>query len=164
MKRFLTGLMAIAALLVLSANVNVASAQNNDEAMLKQLVREWSDAAMQGDISALDRIQARTFQINLLDSTQDSTSKGRPRTMTLTNGTLKAALQSRDMSIERWTNDDVRVTFRGNTATVTGRSTLTNAKYKGMDFSGEWQWTDKFVKQKDGSWKAVASQARRIKK
>lgn len=151
MKRFLTGLLAIAALFVLSANVNVISAQNNDEARLKKLVDEWSDAAKRGDINTLERIQASTF-------------KGNAQGIQFNNRMLRSALQSREMSIEGWNNNDVTVVFKGNTATVNGRSTLTNAKYKGMDFSGEWQWTDRFVKQKDGSWRAVSSQARRIKK
>lgn len=151
MRRFLTSVLAIAALLVLSPSVKTISAQNNDEARLKQLVSEWADAAKRGDVQTLDRIQASSFR----GSAQGIAFNGR---------TLRAALQSGQMSVGGWTVDNVTVRIKGSSATVSGRSTLTNAKYKGMDFSGEWDWTDRFVKQKDGSWRAVSSQARRVKK
>ena len=60
--------------------------------------------------------------------------------------------------------DEVRVRTRGNEAMVTGRSTLSNATYKGRDFSGNYEWVDQFVKEKDGSWRAVSSHAKLIKK
>lgn len=151
MRRFLTGMLAIAALLVLSPSVKTVSAQSNDEAELKRLVSEWAEAAKRGDVSTLDRIQASTFR----GSAQGIGFNGR---------TLRAALQSGQMSVEGWTIEGVAVRIKGSSATVSGRSTLTNAKYKGMDFSGEYKWTDRFVKQKDGSWRAVSSQARRVKK
>jgi len=58
----------------------------------------------------------------------------------------------------------VKVEVRGNSAVVTGKSTLTNAVFMGDDYSGEYEWTDRFVKQRDGTWRAVSSQSRRVKK
>jgi ketosteroid isomerase-like protein len=150
MKRFLTGLLTIVALLFLSLNGMVVSAQNNDEATLKELVREWANAVVHGDLNKLDKIQDDSF-------------KGNAQGIGFNKKALRVALQSQQMVIAAWTIDDVKVKITGNTAVVSGRSTLTNAKYKGQDFSGEWEWTDRFVKQKDGTWRAVNSQSKRIK-
>lgn len=151
MKRFLTGMLAITMLFVLSLNGGGASAQNNDEAVLTELVREWANAVVHGDLNKLDQIQASSF-------------KGNAQGIGFDKRMLRAALQSKQMEIAAWSIDDVKVKITGNTAVVSGRSTLTNAKYKGQDFSGDWEWTDRFVKQKDGTWRAVSSQAKRVKK
>jgi len=65
--------------------------------------------------------------------------------------------------VAAWTIDDLKVSIRGNSASVTGRSKLSNAIFMGKDYSGEYEWTDRFVKQRDGSWRAVSSQSKRLK-
>lgn len=67
-----------------------------------------------------------------------------------------AALKSGLASAEGWSVEDLQVVTDGSTAEVKGRSTLTKCIYNGQDFSGVWEWTDKFARQKDGSWKAVS--------
>ena len=78
---------------------------------------------------------------------------------------LREAIRSGQMKVASWdcNNDDMKVSVRGNAATVTGRCTLSNAVYMGKDFSGGWDFTDRFVKQKDGGWRAVSSQAKRVR-
>jgi ketosteroid isomerase-like protein len=132
-------------------NIDRNTQRNDDEATLKELVRDWANAVVQRDFSRMDRIQAAEF-------------KGSAQGISFNPRMLKAALQSQELSISGWTVEDVKVRITGNTAVVTGRSMLTNAKYKGMDFSGAWDWSDRFIKQKDGSWRAVSSQARMVKK
>ena len=68
------------------------------------------------------------------------------------------------MKVAAWTMEDVKVSVKGNSAVVTGKSTLTTATYMGQDFSGEYEWTDRFVRQRDGGWRAVSSQSKRVKK
>lgn len=123
----------------------------DDEAALTQLVREWADAVVHGDIQKLDRIEGENFR---------GASEGKSFDKRL----LHESLRSGAMKVAAWTIDDVKVSVRGSAAIVTGRSKLTNATFMGKDFSGEYEWTDHFVKQKDGSWRAVSSQSKRVKK
>lgn len=123
----------------------------NDEAALKQLVNEWADAAVHGDVTKLEKFVDINFRGN---------SEG----ISFNKKMLLDAIRSGQMKVAAWTIDVTRVSIRGNAATVTGRSTLSNAVYMNKDFSGEYEWTDRFVKQKDGSWRAVSSQSKRARK
>jgi ketosteroid isomerase-like protein len=125
--------------------------QENDEEALKQLVREWADAAVHRDVQTLDRIQADNFS---------GTIEGR----NFGKRMLREALRSGVMKVAAWTIEDVKVTVKGNSAVVTGKSTLTNAVFMGDDYSGEYEWTDRFVKQPNGEWRAVTSHSKRVKK
>jgi ketosteroid isomerase-like protein len=125
--------------------------QQDDEERLKELVREWADAAVHGDVQKLDRIQADNFS---------GSTDGR----SINKRLLREALRSGAMKVAAWTIEDVKVRITGNTAVVTGKSTLTNAVFMGDDYSGEYEWTDRFVKQKDGTWRAVSSQSKRVKR
>ena len=127
------------------------SVQQNDEEALKQLVREWADAAVHGDVRTLDRIQADNFS---------GEAEGRKFGKRM----LREALRSGVMKVASWTVEDVKVSVKGNSAVVTGKSTLTNAVFMGDDYSGEYEWTDRFVKQPNGEWRAVTSQSKRVKK
>jgi ketosteroid isomerase-like protein len=49
----------------------------------------------------------------------------------------------------------------GNAAVVTGRDEV-KAKFKDVDVSGSYRWTDTWVKDKSGSWRCVASHGSRI--
>ena len=125
--------------------------QQNDEEALKQLVRQWADAAVHADVQTLDRIQADNFS---------GSSEGR----NFGKQTLRAALRSGAMKVASWTIEDVKVSIKGNSAVVTGKSTLTNAVFMGDDYSGEYEWTNRFVRQPNGQWRAVNSQSKRVKK
>jgi ketosteroid isomerase-like protein len=125
--------------------------QENDEEALKELVRQWADAAVHADVQTLDRIQADNFS---------GSSEGR----NFGKRMLREALRSGVMKVASWTIEDVKVEVRGSSAVVTGKSTLTNAVFMGDDYSGEYEWTNRFVKQKDGTWRAVSSQSKRVKK
>lgn len=113
-------------------------------------MREWADAVVRGDIRKLEQIEGENFR---------GASEGKSFDKKL----LHTSLRSGAMKVAGWTIDDVKVSIRGNAATVTGHSKLTNATYMGNDFSGEYEWTDHFVKQKDGSWRAVSSQSKRVR-
>jgi ketosteroid isomerase-like protein len=122
-----------------------------DEAALTQLVREWADAVVHGDLQKLERIEDDSFT---------GASEGKD----FKKRELHEALKSGMMKVAGWTVEDVKVSVRGNSAAVSGRSKLTNAVFMGKDFSGDYEWTDHFVKRKDGSWRAVSSQSHRVKK
>ncbi|MCA1593873.1 MAG: DUF4440 domain-containing protein [Acidobacteria bacterium] len=119
--------------------------------MLKQLVSEWADAVVHADVNKLDKFDTDDF-------------KGSSEGINYNKKMLREALKSGLMKIASWTIEDVKVEVRGNSAVVSGHSELVNATYMGKDFSGKYEWTDRFVKQKDGAWRAVSSQSKRIKK
>jgi len=125
--------------------------QQDDEERLKELAREWADAVVHADLQRLDRIHADNFS-------------GRTEGRSFNKQELRAALRSGLMKVAAWTIEDVKVEVKGNSAVVTGKSTLTNAVFMGDDYSGEYEWTDRFVRQKDGTWRAVSSQSKRVKK
>ena len=125
--------------------------RENDEEALKELVRQWADAAVHADVQTLDRIQADNFS---------GSSEGR----NFGKRMLREALRSGVMKVAAWTIEDVKVSVKGNSAVVTGKSTLTNAVFMGDDYSGEYEWTNRFVKQPNGEWRAVTSQSKRVKK
>jgi hypothetical protein len=122
---------------------------SNDEEALKKLVHEWAMCTVQGNAQDLEKIMAENF-------------RGNAENISFDKRMLLEALRSGQMKVADWTIEDVKVSVKGNSASATGRSTLTNAKYMGNDFSGKWVWTDRFVKQRDGSWRAVSSQSKRI--
>ena len=146
--------------LILIAAVCIAFGQKDrnrmatgaDEDALKRLIHEWADAAVHGDLAKLEKIAAENFS---------GTAEG----ISFKKKMLHDAIKSGQMKVARWDCDNagMKVSIRGSSAVVTGRCTLSNATYMGKDFSGDWDFTDHFVKQKDGSWRAVNSQAKRIR-
>jgi ketosteroid isomerase-like protein len=152
MKRPLVAVLVTTAFLIFSPMiVSAGYYQGDEEAALKEMVRELANAAVNSDLNKLDRMQTDDF-------------RGNAHGIGFDKKMLRAALQSREMVVATWSVYDVIVKITGNTAAVTGRSTLTNAKYKGMDLSGDWEWSNRFVKQRGGGWRIINSQAKLIKK
>lgn len=152
MKSALTIALMAATLLSLSPGVALVSAQNRtDEQVLGEMVREWANAVVHGDLATLEKINDANF-------------KGSAAGIPFNNKMLRESIRSKTMEVASWTIADVKIRITGNAAEVSGHSTLANAKYMGQDYSGDWEWIDRFVKQRDGTWKAVSSQARRLKK
>ena len=125
----------------------------NDEDALKQFVREWADAVVHFSPNSPAK----------LDRFTDDNFKGSAEGLSFNRKMLVEALKSGQLKVASWNcaSDDMRVNVRGSSAEVTGRCTLSNALYMGKDFSGGWDFTDRFVKLKDGTWRAVSSQAKR---
>jgi hypothetical protein len=69
-------------------------------------------------------------------------------------------LRSADFECQALTTDDVQVRIYGNTALIIGRAHF-KATYKGRDVSGEFWYTDVWVR-RAGRWQNVASQATRL--
>jgi len=146
MKRTLlvVGVLIAAASQVLGQRTTIPNRKiNKDEEALKQVVQELTEAIAQGDLEKLDRLQADEF-------------KGEGAGLSLSKKVLHDAIRSGDAKVSSWTVDNLEVTVRGSSAVVTGRCKLTGATYRGRDYSGSYHWTGRFVKQKDGSWRAVS--------
>ena len=146
----------VAVMVIAAASLGLGQKNTtNDEDALKQLVREWADAVVHFSPSNPSKLERFT----------DDNFRGSAEGISFNRKMLTDALRSGQMKVASWncSNDDMKVSVRGNAASVTGRCTLSNAVYMGKDFSGGWDFTDRFVKQKDGSWRAVSSQAKRIR-
>ena len=145
MRTLLVAAMVIAAAsLVLGQKTTTPNRKiNKDQEALKQVVQELTEAIAQGDLPKLDRLQADEF-------------KGEGAGLSLPKKVLHDAIRSGDAKVSSWTVDNLEVTVRGSSAVVTGRCKLTGATYRGRDYSGSYRWTGRFVKQKDGSWRAVS--------
>ena len=146
----------VAVMVIAAASLGLGQKNTtSDEDALKQLVREWADAVVHFSPSNPSKLERFT----------DDNFRGSAEGLSFNRKMLTDALRSGQMKVASWncSNDDMKVSVRGNAATVTGRCTLSNAVYMGKDFSGGWDFTDRFVKQRDGSWRAVSSQAKRIR-
>jgi ketosteroid isomerase-like protein len=122
----------------------------NDEETLKQLINEWADAVVHADLAKLERIEDDNF-------------RGSAEGLSFNKKMFLSALRSGQVKVAAWTMDEMKVSVRGNMAMAKGRSTLSNATYMGKDFSGQYEWEDRFTKQRDGNWRAVSSQSKRVR-
>lgn len=124
------------------------AAGGNAEQTLMQIEQELLDALLKGDTSAGERHMADTYVFTAPDG--DVQDKAR----------FIADMKSGDLKIESSTNEDMKVQVHGDAAVVTYRST-DKGSYKGNDLSGQYRWTDVFVK-RNGRWQLVAGQGTRI--
>ena len=126
---------------------DLANAPPTDEnqvlADLKQLEQVWTKANIDADKKALDRILADDY----VGTLEDGSSQGKADYL----GTVE-----RDNSIERWEFEDLKVSLKGNRATLTGL-----IRYYLRNGEAAFLFIDKFV-WRDGRWQAVSSQIKRI--
>ena len=71
-------------------------------------------------------------------------------------------IKSGDVKIASFKIDDLKVRVKGTTAVVHGLETE-KSTYKGTDTSGQYRFTDVFVKH-NGTWKAIATQSSKVVK
>ncbi len=144
--------MALAVLLGVAAystlSTKVAAQTANVEQTLLQLERDWDLANAKNDTAALERILAPEYV------TTDSDGRLTTRAETF------ARRKSGAVKFTAFTSDDHKVHVVGDTAIVTGRSTI-KAFRDGKDWSGQERWTDVFVR-RNGRWQAVATHSSRI--
>jgi ketosteroid isomerase-like protein len=141
----LAGLFGLAAGVMLSVGI---TAQSATEQALLQLEREWEQANAKNDTAALDRLLAPEFV--------STDSDGR----LTTRAEMFARRKSGQVKFTVFTQDDYQVRVIGDTAIVTGRSTIKGTR-DGKDWSGQERWTDVFVR-RNGRWQAIATHSSRI--
>lgn len=113
-----------------------------------QLERDWAKALVAGDTATIERITASDWVM---------TDPGGNRTA---RAESLAEMRSGALKFESMTPLDMEVRVYGDTAIVNGRS-RDKLTYKGQDMSGEYRFTDVFVK-RDGRWQAVSSAVTRV--
>ncbi len=129
-------------------SIEAAAQAGNAEQTLLQLERDWEQANAKNDLAALDRILAPEFV--------GTGSDGR----LTTRAEVMARRKSGAVKFTTFTQDDYKVHVIGETAIVTGRSTIKGIR-DGKDWTGQERWTDVFVR-RNGRWQAVASHSSQI--
>lgn len=115
------------------------------EQTIMNMEQEMTDAFLKGDMSVFDKY------------TTDNTIFTDPVGMMMNKAQLTTQFKSGDLKLESSKIDGMKVQmFGGNTAVATYMTT-DKGMYKGRDISGQYRWTDVFVKM-NGKWKMVASQ------
>lgn len=116
---------------------------------LIRLENEWADALVKHDWAFLDQILA------------DDCIWTDPDGNVWTKAQFLASLKSGEAVLTAAEADKIRVRVYGDAAVVTGRTTV-KEQYKGKDISGQYQWTDMWVKDYAGRWRCVADHSSRI--
>ena len=115
---------------------------------LIQIEHDWADALVKGDVTIWSRCVA--------DDWIGTTPEGNMVSKAGAYADLKAGLVVREM----FRLDDLKVRVYGDVAIVFGLETE-KSKIHGKDMSGQYRFTDVFVK-RDSRWQAVASHLSRV--
>jgi hypothetical protein len=119
------------------------------ELRLRELERKWADATKAGDAVALKGFLAADF-----------TLAGARAPASLLDKKQYLAETLRDLKLESYSLDELRVRVYLDTAVVNGRYKQ-RATMANEDWSGDFLFTDVWVK-KAGSWKAVSRHVSRL--
>jgi ketosteroid isomerase-like protein len=114
----------------------------------RSLNRQWMESYVRRDIGFLERHLAEDYVSTFPDGT------------VLDRQGEIDALKSGEIALEAMTPSEMNVRTYGDVAVITGRSTI-KANVKGQPVSGDYRFTDVWVKQ-SGRWLAIASQVTRI--
>jgi len=125
-------------------------AASSVEKALMQIEQELTDTLIKGDPSASERYMADSFIFTAPDGTVSTKAQG------------IADMKSGALKIESSKIEDMKVLVYGDTAVVTYKTT-DKGTYKGRDLSGQYRWTDVFVKQ-NGKWQLISGQGTPIQK
>ena len=112
------------------------------EQELIKLEKELADAWVKRNVAFFDRVIADDFTWTA------------PYGIVSTKAQSLATLKSGEDVVTSWVVDEMKVRVYGDAAVATGRSTIKET-YKGEDVSGQYRWTDTWVK-RAGRWQCVA--------
>ncbi len=129
------------------------AAKNNNSSVeqeLMQLEKESAAAAVKGDTTFLDRHTAANYV-----GTDPVGGVG-------DRATMMAGAKAGDPKFEALDLDEMSVRMAGTeAAVVTGRATVKGKLKSGMDISGQYRFTDVWVK-REGRWQVMAWQATKV--
>ena len=120
------------------------------EQELIKLENDWNDAMVKRDLAALSRILADDW--TFIDDEGTVVTKAQ----SLAN--FKSGVHVVSSAVA----DEMKVRVYGEAAVVLGRNTV-KEQYKGKDISGQYRFTDTWVK-KEGRWQCVATAGTKITK
>ena len=142
-------LMLLAAFLAAAVSAKPAASVSPEQA-IRQIETDWANAEVKADLAAIDRIEAPDWQLS------------DPEGNVSTKAEADADLKSGALKLMSFKIDDLKVRIFGDTAIVHGLETE-KSSYKGDDTSGQYRFTDVFVK-RGGVWRAVATHETRVVK
>jgi uncharacterized protein (TIGR02246 family) len=135
----------------LTANSNQplpgSTASGEDEQALLQIERDWAEASVKKDAAVLDRILASEFQANYVDLVGNKKQ-------------FLSALKSNTFKYESMVCSEMKAVVFGDRAVVNGLSTE-KSSMAGKDTSGQYRWTDVFVK-REGRWQCVTGYGAKV--
>ena len=123
---------------------------SSTEKALMKIEQDLLDAFLKGDWALFERYLAPGFVFTAPDGNFQDKAQWQADTK---SGALK---------IETSKNEDMKVHVYADAAIVTYRS-IDKGTYKGNDISGQYRWTDVFLK-RGGQWKIVSTQGTPIPK
>jgi ketosteroid isomerase-like protein len=129
---------------------SASSAMGGDEQVVTKLEEEWAAALVKNDLSVVDRVAAPEWMLTLPDGQMMSKSQS------------DADMKSGVLKFESFHLDEMKVKVYGDTAIVFGLETE-KSTYKGEDMSGQYRFTDVFIK-RDGKWQCVATHTSKVMK
>jgi ketosteroid isomerase-like protein len=150
MKRIAFAVSVMVLVLAVQAQTLVQTKSGGAEQELIRLENRWNDAIVKHDWAFFDQILADDYI-----STDFDGNVG-------TKADFLEFLRSGESVIASSIVDDMKVRIYGDTAVVTGRTTTVNEQYQGKDLSGQYRWTDTWVKYYLGRWRCVAEHISRI--
>jgi ketosteroid isomerase-like protein len=115
---------------------------------VQRLNRRWMESYVSRDTAFLEQYLADDYVSTFPDGT-----------VLDKQGEIES-LRSGEIALTEMTPSEMNVRTYGGAAVITGRSTI-KANVKGEKISGEYRFTDVWIKQ-DNRWLAVASQVTRI--
>ncbi len=148
MKRilFLVGFVILLCGMVILARTQTESVEQE----LIRLEKGWNDATVKQDETFFDNILADDYMSTDFDGNVGTKSQ------------FLEWLTSKDYAITSSITEDIKVRIYGDAAVVTGRTTTVNEQYQGKTLSGQYRWTDMWVKDNLGRWRCVAEHVSRI--
>ena len=117
---------------------------------VKKLNQEWMESYVKRDTAFLERYLSDDYVSTFPDGT-----------VLDKKGEIES-VKSGAVALTEMKPSEMKVRIYGEAAVIIGRSTI-KAKVKGQDVSGEYRFTDVWIKWSD-RWQAVASQVTRIAK
>ena len=142
--------LAVAVAGVLGVGTAVAQSDKDTAALLK-LEQDWANAVAKHDVAFIERVEADNYVYT------DAAGNVGHKADDL------ATARAGDVKIDAFKLAAMKVELHGDTAVVTGETTLAGSDHSGT-LAGTYRWTDTFVRRPGGSWQAVASQATTVAK
>lgn len=121
---------------------------NNGLTEIKRLNQQWMQSYVKRDIAFLEQYLADDYMSTFPDGT-----------ILDKKGEIES-LKSGEIALAQMTASEMNVRRYGEAAVITGRSTI-KANVKGKEISGEYRFTDIWIRRGD-RWLAVGSQVTRI--
>jgi ketosteroid isomerase-like protein len=147
MKRFFT--IGTVVVLTLAASGLMLGQERNAEKEVRTVLKQVVDAAVKGDVAALDKVLADDFRRIQSDGSE------------LTKTQILEGFKSGNMKFDAFDESDIETRLYGNVAVVISTANIKMRSVDGKVFSGQFRNSRVFVK-RDGNWRVVLFHSSKI--